>query len=87
MTDKVDGFVNFDVNVGITVNTYRKPQGYYNDEIGGLVDDILADRCGCCPLDGALDVLEDGSYWNGSNATSEILEDLHQIITLYMAAK
>lgn len=73
-------FINFDVNTGLSINSYRKPNGYANDDIGGLVDDILADRCGNCPLEGAKAALESGGYWQGSNATQELLEELHALI-------
>lgn len=72
-------FINFDPNFGLSINTYRN-NGYLNDEIGGLVDDIIAERMGNCSLEGALETLEDGHYWQGSNATIEIIEELHNLI-------
>lgn len=73
-------FINFDVNTGLSINTFRKPNGYYNEDVIGLVEDMAADRNGCCPLDGALDAVRDGSAWAGTNATSEILERIDDCI-------
>lgn len=73
-------FINYSVNTGISINTYRKPSGYANSDIGGLVEDIIAERDGCCPLEGAKDLLEDGHYWQGSNAPQEILNEIHTAI-------
>jgi hypothetical protein len=76
-------FINYDQNIGITINSYRKPDGYANSDVGGLVDDIVAGRSGTCPLEGALETLEDGAYWEGSYAkcvTPEILEEIHYAI-------
>jgi hypothetical protein len=74
-------FINFDVNTGISINSYRQAVGYFNDSVEGLVDDIVNGDCGCCPLDGAKHALEDGELWAGSDATAEILEELHAAIT------
>lgn len=72
-------FINYDVNTGLSINTFRN-NGYANSDVGGLVDDIVAEREGYCSLDGAKDALEDGAFWAGSNATQEILEELHALI-------
>lgn len=76
-------FINYNVNSGISINTFRNPNGYANSDVTGLVDDIAAERDGCCPLEGAKEALEDGTLWQGSNATPEILEALHTAITEY----
>ena len=60
-------FINYNVNTGIS-------------DVTGLVDDILAERDGCCPLGGAKDALEDGTLWAGSDATTEMLEEIHSAI-------
>lgn len=73
-------FINYNVNTGISINTYRHASGYANSDVTGLIDDILAGRHGNCPLDGAKDALEDGALWQGSNATQEILEEIHAAI-------
>lgn len=73
-------FINYSVNAGISINSFRQPSGYANSEVTGLVDDILAERDGCCPLDGAKSALEDGALWAGSDATAEVLEMVHSAI-------
>lgn len=73
-------FINYNVNTGIRINIHRQVEGVANSYVTGLVDDILAERNGCCPLDGAKDALEDGSLWAGSDATPEILEEIHSAI-------
>lgn len=81
----VSYFINYNVNTGINIATYRQPTGYANSDVGGLVDDILAGRDGCCPLEGAKDTLEDGYYWQGSDATPEILSEIHDAISAWEA--
>lgn len=73
-------FINYNVNTGISITTHRQVLGVANSYVTGLVDDILAERNGCCPLDGAKDALEDGTLWTGSDATPEILEEIHSAI-------
>ena len=75
-------FINYNVNYGIRISSYREPQGYFNSGVTGLVDDIVAERDGCCPLEGALELLE-SDIWQGSNATTEILEEIVQAIENY----
>lgn len=69
-------FINFDVTTGLKISTFRHPSGYANSDVVGLVEDMVAERNGCCPLEGALEALEDGAAWAGSNATAEILEQI-----------
>ena len=77
-------FINYSVNTGLSVNTYRAPQGWANGDICGLVDDIVSGRDGSCPLEGTLAALEDGGLWQGSNATQEILEEIHELILNFL---
>lgn len=77
-------FINYSVNTGLSINTYRQPNGYANSDVSGLVDDILAERDGNCPLEGAKELLESDS-WQGSNATPELLEQLHALIREFEA--
>ena len=78
-------FINYTVNAGVTINSYRNATGYYNDDVTGLIDDIVAELSGCCPLEGAKAALEDGTLWNGSDATPEVLEEIHNAICEYEA--
>ena len=73
-------FINYDVNAGFSINTYRKPNGYANADVIGLIDDIVSGTCGNCPMDGALDALEDGELWVDGNANQEVIEELHALI-------
>lgn len=72
-------FINYNAHTGLSINTYRAPEGYANSDVTGLVEDIHAERSGCCPLEGALEALEDGSLWQ--DADQEILEELHALIS------
>lgn len=75
-------FINYNVNYGIGISSYREPQGYFNSDVTGLVDDIVEERDGCCPLKGALELLE-SDIWQGSNATAEVLDEIVQAIENY----
>lgn len=72
-------FINFDTTTGLSINTYRSPNGYANSDVIGLVEDIVAGSSGNCPLDGALEILESND-WAGASATPELLEDLVTLI-------
>lgn len=76
-------FINYNANTEtLSVNTFRNT-GYYNEDVCGMVEDIVTGVNSCCPLDGALAALEDGAAWAGTNATEEILEMLHDAIVSY----
>ena len=66
----------------ITVNTYRN-NGYFNEDVVGLVEDIAVGVHSCCNLEGALDAVRDGAAWAGTNATTEILEMIEDCINAY----
>lgn len=74
-------FINFDASVGVSINTFCKPDGTYNDDVRGLVEDIRAGRPGCCDLDGSKAALEDGSLW--ADGDQETLELVHAAICDY----
>lgn len=71
-------YINFAPALGVSIDTFRKPEGYANDDVRGLVEGIRAGRPGCCDLDGAKAALEDGSLW--SDGDQEALELLHSAI-------
>lgn len=79
-------FINYSVNKGITINAYRN-NGVMNDDVTYLAYDILAGRDGSCSLEGAKDALEDGTMWQGSAVTTEILEDIHSAICEWEAER
>ena len=76
-------FINYRPEIGISINTWRVPGGYCNDDILGLVDDIRDGCAGCCPLAGAPDALKDGSLW--ADGMEDILEALHYAVTPWEA--
>lgn len=71
-------YINYAPATGVSINTFRKPEGYANNDVRGLVEDIRAERQGTCDLDGAEAALEDGSLW--SDGDQEALELLHNAI-------
>lgn len=66
-------FLNYNSDtVALTVNTYRN-NGYFNEDVVGLVEDIAVGVCSSCNLEGALDAVRSDD-WAGTNATPEVLE-------------
>lgn len=65
-------FLNYNAHTGVvTVNTYRN-NGYFNDDVVGLIEDIVVGVHSCCNLEGALDAVRSDD-WAGTNATPEVL--------------
>lgn len=67
----------------VSVNTHRKANAYVTD-----FDDIVisastgSDETLVCALDGnELDILDNGSYWNGSDASQGTLDELYNLIS------
>jgi hypothetical protein len=73
-------FINFDANTGVSINNFLQPNGYASSDVIGLVYDILHNNNGCCPLDGSKAALENGALWQGSDATQDVIEQLHSAI-------
>ena len=76
-------FINYNANAALAADAIfisENRGGLTNDCVAGLVEDMVSGRSGNCPLDGALDALEDGAAWAGTNATEEILEMLHDVV-------
>lgn len=79
-------FINYDAQLdNVFIATYRQASGYTNEDITGLVDDMKNNQSGCCPLEGSLNALEDGSLWEDEDQT--ILELLHHKITTHTAGR
>jgi hypothetical protein len=76
-------FINNCPTFGITINAFRKANAVMSEDVAGLIDDILSERAGCCPLEGAKAALEDGAAWAGTDATPELLEQLYNLICEY----
>jgi len=79
-------FINYDANTDrITISTYRNTG--YSGDIGDLAEAVEQQNlCVNCPLDGAKDTLEDGSYWNGMSISQETLETIHFEISQFEAS-
>lgn len=80
-------FINYNVNNGLSINTFRGAGATVGD-IGDLAEAVTSgDENVCCDLEGALDALEDGAYWGGSNVTQEALEEIHALIKSHNSAE
>ena len=66
----------------VSVNTYRN-NGWFNEDVAGLVEDIAEGVPSSCNLEGALEAVRDGAAWAGTNATTEILEMIEDCINAY----
>ena len=76
-------FLNYNANTEtLSINTFRN-NGYLNDDVTGLVEDIVVGVSSSCDLEGALDAVRDGAAWAGTNATVEILEMIDEAICEY----
>lgn len=76
-------FINYNANAALAADAVFISQergGLFNECVIGLVEDMVNDRSGSCPLEGSLEALEDGAAWAGTNATEEILEMLHDAV-------
>lgn len=75
----IENFINYHPVTGVSINTYREPGGYFNDDVCGLVSDMVSEQPGCCPLEGSREALEDGGLWE--DYEQAIIEHLHGFIT------
>ena len=68
--------------IGVLIVKQDGPRFDHVEDVTGFIDDILKCRhSSSCRLEGAKAALEDGELWKGSNATPELLEWLHGVIT------
>jgi hypothetical protein len=73
-------FINFDVNAGLSINSFRKPGASVGD-VGDLVAAVESgDECVSCDLDGAADALCDGSYLQGLSVSQDAVEQVYNFI-------
>ena len=77
-------YINFHPETGVSVNIYRQPVGVASADIAGLVEDYRKNRAGCCPLEGAMEALEDGSLW--SDDQQDAVEDIHHDVDVALGA-
>ena len=75
-------FLNYSVNTGLSINTFRNT-GYFNDDVAGLVEDMLAGKNSSCDLEGALDAVRDGSLWSDNDDVQGVLEYIDAAICEY----
>ena len=73
-------FINYDINAGLSINSYRKPGFTYGDigDIAVAIDE--GTECVCASLDGALDALCDGFYLSGFPVSKESVETVYNFI-------
>ena len=76
-------FINYSTNNGLTIDTFRDPSASVTDiaDIASAISLESTESLTCSIEGNELDILEDGSYWNGSNATQAALETLHDLIS------
>ena len=73
-------FINYDINSGLSINSYRKP-GFTSGEIGDIAAALdEGAECVCASLDGALDALCDGFYLSGFPVSQESVETVYNFI-------
>jgi hypothetical protein len=78
-------FINYTVNNGLSIDTFRAPVASVTDlaDIAEAITEGREENLTCSIEGNEIDVLEDGSYWNNSNASTESLEELHALIKEY----
>lgn len=79
-------FLNFSVNTGISFGTSRIPAAIScGDDFADWVSDVQKNEYNSVVsvenVDECIELLEDGSYWNNSDVSSETLEMIHQFLT------
>lgn len=77
-SDDMTYFINYNPRNGITIDTTPN-DGWDNDHVSGLVQNMADKVRGHCPLEGAKAALEEDA-WAGTDATPEILEEIHAVI-------
>ena len=64
-------FINYDPIKGITINSFRNPNGYANSDVKGLLEDMILANPGCCPLAGSWDAIHDDELLSAIDANDE----------------
>lgn len=76
-------FINYTVNGGLSLDTFRAPQAVVTD-IADIAEALTQEREEnlTCSIDGSeLELLEDGSYWGGSDVSNDALVRLHNLLS------
>lgn len=76
-------YLNYCPVIGFSVSTAPQPDGYFNSCSVGFIEDLAQQKPSSCPLDGALDALEDGSLWLDDDAIKAALESAHGYLMEY----
>ena len=73
-------FINYDINAGLSINSYRKAGFTYGDigDIAVALDE--GTECVCASLSGALNALCDGFYLSGFPVSQESVEAVYNFI-------
>ena len=76
-------FINYTVNGGLSIDTYRAPQASVTDlsDIAVAMSEGRAEDLTCSIDGGEIGLLEDGEFWCGSAVSTESLEVLHDLIS------
>ena len=73
-------FLNYDVNQGLSIDTYRKA-GFTVGDMGDVVIALQSNNENiCCALEGAVDALCDGDYLKGIAVTQDAIEEVYDFI-------
>ncbi len=76
----MDQFINYDVNAGLSINTFRKPGA----AVGDIADLAAAfqsqDENVVCSLEGAKEALTSMDYFQGAEISTETLESIYEFI-------
>lgn len=73
-------FINYDINSGLSINSYRKP-GFTSGDIGDIV--VALDEgteCVCASLDCSLDALCDEFYLSNFHVSRKSVETVYNFI-------
>ena len=76
-------FINYTVNKGLEINTYRAPQAAAADleDIAEAITEGREEDLTCALEGHEQGLLESGGFWAGSNVSQETLEELHALIS------
>lgn len=72
-------FINFNVNTGLSLNTYRSTNAVYGDLdelLQGMEDEINI----CCDAEGAIEMLEGAMYLHNSDIKLEHVEAVYNLL-------
>lgn len=71
-------FINYSPISGYSLNTFRKPDTSYSDNVVDFVKDVTREMSASCPFEGAIDALNDGSLFTDDDY--DVVEDLSNFL-------